>query len=67
MPRPVKTNPRLIKTGDLVRTPTGDEVVRFVTVVVHLANGVDEVYEDTDTVLLVKRPDPVTEEQVSAL
>lgn len=60
-------NPRLVAAGDKIvpkgyRTP---EVVRSVSVILHMANGVDVVYEDGEEVRKSSEKDLTpTEEQV---
>lgn len=62
MPKPavVKVHPQTILRGNTVRSRESktDEIVRSVSIVVHLANGMDEVYDDTDEVQLVPNPTP---------
>jgi hypothetical protein len=42
---------RLIRPGDIIKRPDETtEVVRNVTVVLHMANGVSDTYESTETV-----------------
>lgn len=53
-------NPRLVKRGEVVRPKDQDfdEVVRSVSVVLHLANGMDVVYRTDEKVDVVLDPDP---------
>lgn len=55
--------------GDIVRSQSGtDEVVNKVSVVLHLSNGMTELYEDEDSVkLLDPQPQPPTEKEVEAV
>lgn len=74
MPNTKKVNPRLLKKGDMVRVdlPQGgqqEELVRDLSLVLHLANGSDvrvPIDEDITTVLI---PDPADKlaEQVAAM
>lgn len=62
MARPAITeiHPQTVLQGQTIRSKETktDEVVRSVSVVVHLANGTDEVYNDDETVKLVAQPTP---------
>lgn len=61
-------NPRLIKRGDLIKTETGlVEVVRNVSIILHLANGADFVYRDENPVEVLDNPAPVTETELASL
>lgn len=56
-PKTEKRNPRLIRRGEVVISDTGhDEVVRNVSVILHLANGADMVRPVTDDVEVVTDP-----------
>lgn len=54
-PKPTQIDPRQVLPGHIIRSKTSDsdEVVRGVSVIVHLANGFDEVYEIDETVGIV--------------
>ncbi len=58
MPRPTTTkiHPQTVLPGNTIRSKNSktDEVVRSVSVIVHLANGMDEVYDDTDPITRVE-------------
>jgi hypothetical protein len=62
-----RRQPRLTRVGDLVQPPDGSEpeLVRSVSVILHLANGMDYRYTDEDRVEVLDPPPPeVTEDQV---
>lgn len=63
-----KKSPRLIARGDVVRIDDDrEEVVRSVTVVLHLANGEDRRFVEGEQVMLVDAPRPVTKDEVDAV
>lgn len=62
-----KMSPRRVGTGAAIwsRDFKTTEVVRGVSVVIHLANGHDEVYQDSDAVEVLRtQPEPVTDDEV---
>lgn len=67
MPKPAvrKVDPRTVARGMVVwsKDSKRDEVVRDVSVVLHLANGWDEVYKSNDEIeVLSEQPSPVIPE-----
>ena len=65
-PSTVKHSPRRISRGLVVRLPGNgpDEVVRGVSIVLHMANGQDVVYGEEDEVLVLADQPKLLEEQV---
>lgn len=58
--KPTEVHPQTLLKGQVIRSTISktDEVIRSVSVVVHLANGMDEVYNDGDIAKVVP-VDPV--------
>lgn len=52
---------RAVKRGDVVKVGRQEEVVRSVSVVLHLANGVDHPIDADSEMTLVLDPDPEVE------
>lgn len=69
MPKPKTKHPRLVRKGEVVKIKGTEltEVVRDVTVVLHLANGQDVVYGTNELVDLGELPDEPSDEEIQSV
>lgn len=67
-PTTTLTNPRRVVQGTVIQLQEGSEVVREVSIVLHMANGQDLVFTDDNLVsVLTEQPQILPESEVAPL